>query len=155
MEQPFDVKVRFLMPLYKFECDRCGEQELREMTFAEHDAFRDMFPLGYIHGSTATGGCITGIFKQVLDFHIKRAMPEHYSDTLDTVVKSEAHYKSELHRQQEEYSARMGFDVTYDLVDPGDMKAAGVTDAGLEEQARAHHDIAADGHKSSFVVNDT
>ncbi len=135
------------MPLYKFECDACGTQDLQQMTFEEHDAYRTRFPEGH---NTVHSGCVNGRFQQVLDFHFARGMSEHYSTQLDMPISSDRQFKSELSRHQDEYSQRMGYDVKFETVDPNDKKALNVTDVGLESQERASHNAAADGHKSTF-----
>lgn len=135
------------MPLYKFECDRCGEQDLREMTFEDHDIFKRLYPSGFAHAKTH---CITGVFKQVYDFHFTRPMPEHYNHSLGQRVSNTAQVTSALSRQSDEASARMGFDHHYELVDPQDPASVGATDTGLEETERRAHNVAADGHKSTF-----
>jgi len=133
------------MPLYRFECNRCGAQELEQMTFGEHDEYRAKYPNGRPHDWHCKGELM-----QVLDFHINLGMREHYSAQLDTFVSSDRQFNSELSRQQDEYQARMGFDVKFETIDPNDAKAAGVTDAGLESTERAEHAIKSDGHKSVF-----
>jgi hypothetical protein len=132
------------MPTYTYRCDDHGDFQ-RELLFAEHR-----------RTSLCPNPSCSRIALQVLNFHYARPMPEHYSDALDTVVKSERHYKDELKRQADEYSVRTGIETTFDMVDPTDPVAAGVVgDAGFESQERVHHDmqVAADGgHKSSFVM---
>lgn len=129
------------MPLYKLQCDACGEQDLREMTFEEHDAWR--FGLPELH-------CDEGTMKQVLDFHFTRPMPEHYNSSLGQHVSSTREVTSALSRQSDEMSARMGFDHHYELVDPSDPSAVGANETGLEETERRKHDLLADGHRSTF-----
>lgn len=88
--------------------------------------------------------------KQVMDFHFNRGMREHYSDQLGTHVTSERDFNDGLKRHAEEYNARTGLEAHFETIDPNDPVAAGVTDAGLESQERVHHNLAADGHKSTF-----
>lgn len=133
--------------MYRFQCDKCDTEDIEAMTFDQHDEYRRRHPNGHVK---IHSGCTTGIFKQVFGVNINKGMPEHYSDQLDTVVRSDAHFKSELSRSQDEMSARMGFDVSYDTIDPSDPAAAGVTEAGLESTERAEHAIKSDGHKSVF-----
>jgi hypothetical protein len=130
------------MPLYRFECNACGVQDTVQMTFEEHDRSKLFDPV--------ICECLGGQMMQVFGFNYARPMPEHYSDQLDTVVKSERHFNDILKRQAEEYTARTGMEVSYDTIDPTDPKAAGVTDAGMEATERAHHAEKSDGHKSVF-----
>ncbi len=114
------------MPLYRYQCNECGTVEQVTLTFQEHEDFRGMKRC-HMNGPTIHDVC--GTFDQVYDFHYNRSMPEHYSPQLGTYVTSDAHFQSELSRQADENSARMGFDVKYEQVDPTDSAAAGVTDA--------------------------
>lgn len=153
------------MPLYQLECSGCGARDSVALTFEQHDKWRMRH---HLHSITteewlARGGdpallanpnlkmTICGEWRQVFDFHFNKGMPEHYSTQLDTVVKSDAHFRSELTRQADEYSARTGMETSFETVDPTDPVAAGVTDAGLEATERAHHDATSDGHKRIFT----
>ncbi len=142
------------MPMYRFECDNCGAQDSVMMTFAQHDEVKQL-PRHHVGAEVAQDPgelrpVICGVFRQVYGVNVNLGMREHYSDQLDTVVRSDAHFHSELSRQQDEMSARMGFDVNYDTIDPSDPAAAGVTEAGLESTERAEHAIKNDGHKTVF-----
>jgi hypothetical protein len=138
------------MPNYKFECSVCGERRTEYMTFEEHDArtgkFRGAVLLtGKGSGCTKTARCRGGWFAQVFNFRYLRPMPEHYSPFLDAHVTSRKHYDDLSKLQQDEMSQRMGFDVSYDEIDPTDAKAAGVVgDAGLESQEEARWGNAGD-----------
>lgn len=125
------------MPMYRFQCDQCGTEDLQTMTFDEHDEYKRRHPNGHVVPHL---GCITGIFKQVFGVNVNLGMREHFSDQLGTNVTSDRDFNNTLKRQAEEYSARTGMEVSYDVVDPTDPGASGVTDAGLESQERAHHD---------------
>lgn len=123
------------MPMYKYECNACGRQDSTMMTFEQHDQSKLFDPV--------ICECLKGQMLQVYGVNVNRGMPEHYSDQLGAPVTSERHFNDTLKRQAEEYTARTGMEVSYETVDPTDPKAAGVTEAGLESQERAHHDAAA------------
>lgn len=132
------------MPLYTFECDGCGRQAYKEMTFQEHSQqttkWEGKVELLEVHLVDDTVK-ICGSWCQVFDLVFKKAMPEHYNHTTDSFVRGEADFISDLHRKSDEMSARMGFDVAYEPVDGNDKDALGVTDDGLEETERRHVDI--------------
>ena len=127
------------MPTYRFECDECGAQALKEMTFEEHDLSTYRFD-GRVYLNVLTHQCpeadVRGGWMQVFDFTFKRGMPEHYNHTTDTYVRGESDFISDLHRKSDEMSVRMGFDVAYEAVDGHDKEALGVTDDGLEDTER-------------------
>lgn len=114
------------MPRYTFRCDECGAEIIEEMTFAQRERFD---PAAIEHD------CVGG-FAQVMRFAFARSMPEHFNHSLGTYLSSERAAKSELSRQSDEMSARMGFEHKYELVDPGDPASVGVTDAGMEATER-------------------
>lgn len=121
------------MPIYTFECDECGARDVREMTFEEHEEYRE--PWRHYSGRASDDGC-TGWFRQILDFSFHRGMPEHFSHTMNSFVKGERDYRDQLKIQSEEMSARMGFDCNYEVVDSRDPKDVGASDAGLEATER-------------------
>lgn len=142
------------MPTYKFECSGCGERHQEYMTFEEHDArtmhtvagrviLRDQrAAVHWVPSRRKNGRIITtrgcGVWEQVFNFNFGRPMPAHYSPFLDAHVTSRKHYDDLSKIQQEEMSARMGYDVSYDEIDPTDARAAGVKgDAGFESQEEA------------------
>lgn len=120
------------MPLYTYRCEHCHEEMHLEMSFAEHDALpRDSMA----HTPCLEQGYMA-YFKQVLSFAFHRGTPEHYNHSLDAYVSNDAQIRSELSRQSDEMSARMGFDHQYELVDPSDPASYGVTDEGMEATER-------------------
>lgn len=135
------------MPLYRFECDNCGFQDTVMMTFEQHDEDRALGPVGC---ARCIRGGEVGKMRQVYDFHFNRGMTEHYSDQLDTYVTSERDWNDQLRRHADAYTARTGMETSFDIIDPNDPAAAGVTEVGLESQERVQHNEAADGHRSTF-----
>lgn len=142
------------MPLYKFQCAVCEYPSLIEMTFEEHDLATTHVDgcvmLGVLHECDLGEEVAMGRMVQVFDFHFTRPMPDHYNHSLGQRVSNTGQVTSALSRQSDEMSERMGHDHHYELVDPTEPSAVGVTDAGLESTERAQHDARADGHKSTF-----
>lgn len=142
------------MPLYCFRCDECGHEHAAEMSFAQHAEFtatdRGHFPglgsdlpFSFAYGpdtvewaTSKAAGIACGQYRQVLRFSFARSMPEHFNHSLGTYVSNSGQAQSALSRQSDEMSARMGFDHTYELIDPSDAHAAGVTGEGLEATER-------------------
>lgn len=130
------------MPTYKYECTGCGAQLIEHMTIAAHDDFGPIQHDRLVRDDAEDNLVYCGVYKQVYEFRVAKVMPEHYSDTLNSIVKSEKDFLGQLHEKSRSDSERHGFDVNYEAVDPTDPSSAGVTEVGLESQARAHHDDA-------------
>jgi len=118
------------MPMYQYECDGCGDILQKMMTFDEHENDRSI-PL--VHGNCPSPA--RGKFLQVYDFHFNKGMRDHWSSQLNKPVSSERQFNSELSRHQDEYSARMGYDVNFETVDPNDRSGLNVTDVGIDADA--------------------
>lgn len=127
------------MPMYRFQCEECGDETSLMLTFEQHDEFKQKRLMHFVDDAPLPP---CGEYKQVYGVNVNRGMPEHFSDQLGTNVTSERNFNDTLKRQAEEYTARTGMEVTYDKVDPTDPSASGVTEAGLESQERAHHNAA-------------
>ncbi len=133
-----------LVPAYKYECNGCGHQKTEFMSIAEHDTFSPTVHAVPPPPPDPQPGALMfcGVYMQVYEFRIAKPMPEHYSDTLDSVVSSHKDFEHQLREKSRHDSERHGFDINYEPVDPTDASSAGVTEAGLETQARRHHDDA-------------
>ena len=128
------------MPLYKFQCDECGERAMKEMTFAEHDEKTHKFDGKIYLSEPRYHECpeadVKGNWMQVFDFVFKRGTPDHYNHTVDAYVTGERDFNDKLKMQSDAMSERMGFTVDYEMVDPGEPEAYGVTQDGIEETER-------------------
>lgn len=75
-------------------------------------------------------------------FSIARSVPEHFNHSIGRYVHNEREIKDTLARQSDAASARLGIDHNFEYLSPADMSdrsAHGVTDDGMEETHRAHH----------------
>lgn len=115
------------MPVYEWKC-ACGE--LRQTLCALDNISAPNCPT-----------CGLVMDRKFSSFGVK-VFKEHFNQSVGQYVTSDAQFRNELKVASDEASQRMGFDVNYQPLDPADTKAAcGVTDAGLEEQARRHRDL--------------
>lgn len=137
------------MPLYKFECDGCGAQDLQEMSIAAYDEIRADVSVGYFVHMGDAGKC--GVFRRIYNFYFTKPFEEHYNHSIGARVTSQISASDAVKRHEEEQSIRMGYDQHYELVDPHDAASVGATDHGLEETERRHHNTHADGHKHIFT----
>ena len=129
------------MPLYKFQCTGCGERAMKEMSFEEHDETmvkgEHELTLPFFHEREVDGMMrLCGAWAQVFDFVFKRGTPDHYNHTVDAYVTGERDFNNKLKMQSDAMSERMGFTVDYEVIDPGEPEAYGVTQDGIEETER-------------------
>lgn len=71
-------------------------------------------------------------------------MPEHFNYSMGTNVNNERELRDALKRQSDEVSERTGIEHNMDFLTRAEMadpSAHGVTDDGLESQARSWHDL--------------
>lgn len=89
---------------------------------------------------------------RVFDFHFKPPMREHFNNSTGTYVSNEHDFTESLKRQSEEASIRTGIEHTFEPVTPTTSSSVGVTDQGLYEQARSHHDSNLLDHKGDVIA---
>lgn len=115
---------------YSYFCTVCGNEDIDEQ-------FSNIGAIGphpcSICGSIMRRGC---------SFSFRRPMQEHFNTSTGTYVSNNRQFTDDLKRKSEEASLRTGMDHNFVPVDITDMKALGVTDEGLEETHRRHHDNA-------------
>lgn len=127
------------MPLYKFACTGCGS------TASEY------FPIQTGPENHPHQGC--GMYLRVWTVPaLKKPFQERFNHSVGRVVRSDKDFDEALKRGAEQASLRDGQDHTFTRVDPGDPKAAGVTDAGLESQAKAHRDLGWSRPSSKIIL---
>lgn len=132
------------MPTYLYRCDSCGAERTETMTFAEYDHFDANIFGGHDAVLDQDDGVLAqcGEWQRVISApYFNRPMPDHFNHSLGQRVSTDAQIQSGLSLQSDQWSERMGFDVNYELVDPTDPVAAGVTDEGLHETARVAQDM--------------
>jgi hypothetical protein len=67
-------------------------------------------------------------------------MPEHFNASVGHYVSNSREFADQLKIKSEEASLRTGMDHNFQPVDVTEAKALGVTDEGLEQTHRTHHD---------------
>ena len=82
-------------------------------------------------------------------FAIKSSFPEHYNAAVGQHVSSEQQFKDKLKEAAEVQSIEMGYTADYEYIPREDMHPStfGVTEEGLYEQEKRHHDHIAAGGK--------
>ena len=82
-------------------------------------------------------------------FAVKPTFPEHYNAAVGKHVSSEQSFKDELKRAAEVQSIEMGYTADYEYIPREDMHPStfGVTEEGIYEQEKRHHDHIAAGGK--------
>lgn len=115
---------------YSYFCTVCGNEDIDE-TFSY---VGDIGP----HPCSVCGS----IMRRGFSFSFRRSMQEHFNTSTGTYVSTRRDFEDDLKRKSEEASHRTGMDHNFVPVDMNDMKALGVTDEGLEETHRKHHDNA-------------
>lgn len=119
------------MPTYVFRCEGCSEPDFSiYLEFDRYEWFRDaMAAAGH---SNLDGSICRGPVKPVLNFSFHRGTPGHFNHSLGTYLTNDAAAASALSRQSDEATARTGVTHSYELVDPREKSALGITDEGLE-----------------------
>lgn len=120
------------MPQYTYRCP-AGHEFAMVMTFEERDQM----------GATVSCPHHLALAQQVLSFSFHRGMPEHFNHSAGAYVTNSHALDSELSRQSDEMSERMGFTVAYEPIDGHDPAAHGVTDQGLDATRRQEVDSGA------------
>ena len=135
------------MPVYRYRCDGCGDEQLVPMSFREHEISK-LDGGEMIHALSFR----CGTYRQVLSFAFHRSMPEHFNSSLGTHISSSRQAKSALSRQSDEMAQRLGFTHSYEFIDPGDAASAGVNDKGMDAtRARAVDEGRADLTSRTFT----
>jgi hypothetical protein len=77
-------------------------------------------------------------------FQARNSMPEHFNTSIGQNVNNERELRDALKRQSDEQSERLGIEHNLEYLTRSEMadgSAHGVTDEGLESQARSWHDM--------------
>jgi hypothetical protein len=79
--------------------------------------------------------------------NVKSSFPEHYNAAVGKHVSSEQGFKDDLKRAAEVQSIEMGYTADYEYIPREDMHPStfGVTEEGIYEQEKRHHDHVAAG----------
>jgi hypothetical protein len=119
------------MPLYPFVCPRGHETLLRSYTPEE---------------TILCGSDCSEIARRRFSFRVGRAIPSHFNNGIGKFVNNEREFRDELKKMSDRQSETVGYDTTFDYVDPADVAAAAkVTEEGLDESRRRRHDALAKG----------
>lgn len=87
------------------------------------------------------GSDCSEIARRRWSFNVARSIPEHFNNALGQWVNNENDVRDGLKRAAERQAREVGYDTTYDYIEPADMKAAGgVTDEGLDVTHKKVHD---------------
>jgi putative FmdB family regulatory protein len=106
------------MPLYEYKCRSCGRIE--STIVHRGDVLRDC------------DHCVGGRFTRLFSIAVQRPMHEHFNPTVGQVVSSNRQFDDLLKQKSDEATERTGIEHRFVRHDPGDAKAIGVTDAGLD-----------------------
>lgn len=82
----------------------------------------------------------------------KRPMEPHYNYAVGQHISSMGQFTSELHRRSDELSETTGADHNFQPVDLTDKKALGVTDEGLDTQAKMRRTMGLDSPTKKIIV---
>ena len=107
--------------MYQFRCRECNRERESQS--------RDVLPCS-----------CGGISKRVFHCNFPTSFQPHYNHSVGRYVSSQQQFNDILKSTSERESARQGTDVNFTPVDPGETKALGVTDEGLETTMRDHRD---------------
>jgi hypothetical protein len=113
--------------LYSYRCDSC----------------KRLFSTEHRGDSTTCPGCKRPAVRN-WSFTTSSSLKEHYNNAVGQYVSNRHEMSEALKRQGDEMSARTGLHHEYEMVDPGDMadpSAHGVSEDGLEESRKRHHDL--------------
>ena len=84
------------------------------------------------------GGCLCGgeFRRDYSHIRFDKVMQAGYNQTLGKEVSSIAKFKQELRRESDIRSNQLGMDHQFEMVDPHDKVALGVTDEGIDASNR-------------------
>jgi hypothetical protein len=114
------------MPEYQYRCKGCSR----------------LFASGDRSDVTRCPYCQTGATR-VFAFYTGTGMKEHWNTAVGRYVSNRHDMDEALKRQSDEASVRTGIDHQYEYISPAEMadpSAHGVSEDGLEETRRRHHD---------------
>ncbi len=117
---------------YSYFCTICGNEDI--------DTHFERI------GAVGPCPCIVcgSVMRRGYSFSFVRSMAEHFNNSTGQYVSNSRDFGDQLKRKSEEASLRTGMDHNFVPVDVTDAKALGVTDEGLEETHRRHHDASSD-----------
>lgn len=141
------------MPVYEYQCPRCGNHLAISMTIQEYERAtaelsleeeyrqldeglppRTTLPPLCFHGGTGVGNTV---MRRIFSFSKPPAFEEHFNLTTGTVTSSARAHANELKRMSEEASARTGMPHNFVPVHPSEAREAyGITDEGLDSTYR-------------------
>jgi putative FmdB family regulatory protein len=111
------------MPLYEYKCRNCGNIDST-----------------LTHRGDSMGACPRcqdGQLTRLFSIAVQRPMHEHFNHTVGQVVSSNRQFDNLLKQKSDEATERTGIEHRFVRHDPGDAKAIGVTDAGLDDSNKA------------------
>lgn len=90
------------------------------------------------------GSDCSEIARRRFSFAIKSSIPAHYNHSVGAYVRNEQDMRDHLKRAAESQATRLGYETEFEYIPPGDLATQpatfGVTEEGLDETRRRHHD---------------
>jgi hypothetical protein len=95
------------------------------------------------------GSDCSEIARRRFSFRIARSIQPHYNAAVGDFVRNEQDFRDKLKRAAERQAVEIGYETTYDYIDPADIatqpEAFGVTEEGLYETRKRQHDASLAG----------